>query len=419
MLSPQTLAIVKATAPILEEHGETLTRHFYKRMFTHNPEVAPFFNPANQTAGLQQRALAGAICAYAKNIDNLEVLGGAVELIAQKHASLQVQPEHYPIVGDNLLASIREVLGEGATKDVLNAWEEAYEFLAEILIGRELQIYNEHASQPDGWLGFKTFRVERKEVESDVITSFYLKPADGSKVANFKPGQYITVRMPTPCGYSTTMRNYSLSDKPGQDWYRISVKREDGPKADASEGYVSNHLHKNINVGDTLEIGPPCGEFFLDVTENHQRPLVLLAAGVGITPIFSMLLSALEAFPNRPIVLIHGSLSESTQAFKATLDDLAAKYNNLKVHYRYSDAASTAQPGPNTAISTGFIDASLIVSMVPDRDADYYFCGPQPFMVGIYHDLLSWGIPPAQVHFEFFGPRQELQKPKESTKCPI
>ena len=83
MLSEKTVQIVKSTAPILQEHGETLTRHFYKRMFAHNPEVAPFFNPANQTSGSQQKALAGAICAYAANIDNLDVLGGAVELIAQ------------------------------------------------------------------------------------------------------------------------------------------------------------------------------------------------------------------------------------------------------------------------------------------------------------------------------------------------
>ena len=89
MLSEQTIAIVKSTAPVLEQHGEALTKHFYKRMFSHNPEVAPLFNPANQFAGSQQRALAAAICAYAANIDNLEVLGGAVELIAQKHSSLQ------------------------------------------------------------------------------------------------------------------------------------------------------------------------------------------------------------------------------------------------------------------------------------------------------------------------------------------
>ena len=128
MLSNQTITIVKSTAPVLEQHGEALTKHFYKRMFSHNPEVAPLFNPANQFAGSQQRALAAAICAYAANIDNLEVLGGAVELIAQKHASLRIKPEHYPIVGENLLASIREVLGEAATDEIINSWEKLMAF---------------------------------------------------------------------------------------------------------------------------------------------------------------------------------------------------------------------------------------------------------------------------------------------------
>src|SRR5262249_32617598 len=149
MLTEQTIAIVKSTAPILEKHGETLTRHFYKRMFEKNPEVAPFFNRANQTQGTQQKALAAAICAYAANIDNLEILGGAVELIAQKHASLQIQAEQYPIVGENLLASIREVLGEGATEAVIQAWAEAYGFLANILIGREREIYHQHQLAPN------------------------------------------------------------------------------------------------------------------------------------------------------------------------------------------------------------------------------------------------------------------------------
>src|SRR3954451_6953660 len=157
MLNERTIAIVKSTAPILDQQGETLTHHFYKRMFLHNPEVAPFFNPANQTSGRQQRALAGAITAYAANIDNLEVLGSAVELIAQKHASLQIKPEHYPIVGSNLLASIREVLGEGATDEVIEAWGDAYGFLADVLIGRERQIYHENRDRPHGWQGFKAF----------------------------------------------------------------------------------------------------------------------------------------------------------------------------------------------------------------------------------------------------------------------
>lgn len=409
MLSEKTIVTVKATAPILDEHGETLTRHFYKRMFAHNPEVAPFFNPAHQAAGKQQRALAGAITAYAANIDNLEVLGGAVELIAQKHASLMIKPEHYPVVGENLLASIREVLGAGATEDVIKAWAEAYGFLASILIGREKQIYSENAKKPGGWEGFKLFRVIRKERESSNITSFYLAPSDGAKLPAFKPGQYITVRVKFPDG-TTTMRNYSLSDKPGQEHFRIGVKREDEPDAATPEGYVSNLLHNSYEVGSEIEISPPCGEFFLDVTEKHERPLVLLAAGVGITPIMSILLAALNAMPERKIVFIHGSLNEDVQAFKATVDALSKQHPTLTIHYRYSDTppAGTIRSGN---ASTGFIDAELIESFVPERDADYYFCGPQPFMVGIYHDLLAWGMPPAQAHFEFFGPRQELERP--------
>ena len=408
MLSQATIHIVKSTAPVLEEHGETLTRHFYKRMFLHNPEVAPFFNPANQTAGKQQRALAAAITAYAANIDNLEVLGSAVELIAQKHVSLQIKPEHYPIVGENLLASIREVLGEGATDEIIDAWAEAYGFLAKILTGREHQIYKEHAQVPGGWEGFKLFRVVRMEKESSNITSFYLVPSDGAPVPVFKPGQYITVRVGTPSG-QTTMRNYSLSDKPGQDWLRISVKREEGIEADAPEGYVSNYLHNTVEVGKEIEIAAPCGEFFLDVSEKHPRPLVLLAAGIGITPLMSILLTALDTMPERDIVFIHGSLNEAVQAFKSTLDALAQAHPRLKIHYRYSDPVTpgTARSGSS---STGLIDADLIESFMPERDADYYFCGPQPFMVSIYHELLTWGIPPGQVHFEFFGPRQALEK---------
>ncbi len=408
MLSQQTIDIVKSTAPILDEHGETLTKHFYERMFKHNPEVAPFFNPANQAGGSQQRALAAAICAYAANIDNLEVLGDAVELIAQKHTSLMIKPEHYPIVGENLLASIREVLGEGATDDVINAWGEAYGFLADIMIGREKQIYKENAEKAGGWEGFRTFKIDRKEQESTIITSFYLKPEDGGALPDYMPGQYITVRMPTKDG-STTMRNYSLSDMPGQDYFRISVKKEVGAKADTPNGYVSNLLHSEKEVGDTIELAPPCGEFFLNIKDRHERPLVLLAAGIGITPILSILKSVLDARQDRDIIFIHGCLNEEVQPFKTTIDELDKTHPNLTVRYHYSDPEQQGAKREGNC-STGFVNAELIESLVPERHADYYFCGPKPFMVNIYQDLLKWGIPASQVHFEFFGPKEELQK---------
>lgn len=405
MLSEKTIAIVKATAPILAEHGETLTRHFYKRMFSHNPEVVPFFNPNHQITGKQQRALAGAIAAYAANIDNLKVLGEAVELIAQKHASLMIQEEQYPIVGENLLASIQEVLGAAATDEIIQAWGEAYNLLADILIGREKEIYIENAKKPGGWKGFKRFRVIRKEKESQNITSFYLTSAEGGALPHFKPGQYITVRVATPDG-QTTMRNYSLSDKPGQEWFRISVKREEGPEASTPAGYVSNLLHQSIEVGMEVEMAPPCGEFFLDIKKTDSHPLVLLAAGVGITPIMSMLLTALEITPDRKIVFVHGVLNEDVQAFKKVIDHLAEKHPNFKAHYRYSEPLSE-MVSKNS--STGLIDAALINSFSPGNDAAYYFCGPQIFMSTIYQELLETGVPSSQMHFEFFGPRQALE----------
>lgn len=400
MLNPRTIEIVKATAPILEQHGEALTRHFYKRMFSLNPEVAPLFNPSNQAAGSQQKALAAAICAYAANIDNLEVLGGAVELIAQKHASLRILPEHYPIVGANLLGSIKEVLGVGATDEVITAWTEAYGFLADILIGREKQIYAAQAAEENGWNGLKSFRVARKTPESTVITSLYLEPADSRGLPFFKPGQYITVRIPHP-QIGTTMRNYSLSNAPGEPFFRISVKRE-------PNGFVSNFFHDQLKVGDLIEVGPPCGEFSFDPTEKHERPLMLVSAGVGITPTLSMLTCALQSQPDRAIFFLHGALNRQVHAFGKTVRELAEKHPNLKVHFRYSEATEEDRVD---AIhhSEGFIDAELLESLVPDRDADYYFCGPKPFMIGIYHNLLKWGIPASQVHFEFFGPRQDLE----------
>lgn len=327
------------------------------------------------------------------------MLGAAVERIAQKHAGLRILPEHYPIVGSNLLASICEVLSLPDDHEIITAWAEAYGFLADILIGRETQIYRKQESAENGWSGFRNFRIIRKVVESDVIDSFYLAPADDSKVPSYKPGQYITVRVPDS-KTGTTMRNYSLSSAHHPDHFRISVKAE-------PEGAVSNLLHGKAE-GDMLEVGPPCGEFFLDLSEHHERPLVLLSAGVGITPLLAMLESVQSEQPQRKVVFIHGSLHGKTHAFADHVREIAADNPNVTAHMRYSEP-SEEDIAAKRFDSTGFVDAELIESLVPGRDCDYFFCGPKPFMTAIYRQLLTWGIPGSQVHFEFFGPREELE----------
>src|SRR5688572_3876153 len=148
MLSDSTIQIVKATAPAVAANAEAITRRFYLLMFKGDPQVQAFFNQAHQHTGGQQKALAGAICAYAANIDNLGALRPAVELIAQKHCSLGIMPEHYPIVGKHLLVAVADVLGDAITPEVAAAWGDAYNFLASVFIEREAAIYAEQAAAP-------------------------------------------------------------------------------------------------------------------------------------------------------------------------------------------------------------------------------------------------------------------------------
>lgn len=406
MPSSETIAIVQQTVPALKEHGETLTRHFYERMFRHNPEVRRFFNPAHQQSGTQQRALAGAICAYAEHIDNPGALADAVELIAQKHASLGIEPEHYPIVGEHLLASIREVLGEAATDEVINAWAEAYQELAQIFIDREERIYQQQ-EQAFGWRGFREFVVASRETNSDNIVSFYLRPADGGNLPRHVPGQYITVRVPTPDGGST-MRNYSLSGPPGRAYYRISVKREPPAGPEAPAGFVSNHLHDHVVAGDRIEVGPPCGEFTLTSAAASQRPLVLVSGGVGITPTLSMLHGALEEAASRPIVFVHGAINGDRHAFAEELRALEREYDNLTVHVRYSEPTSDDR-AHGRHDSEGMIDSELLGQVVGDREADYYVCGPKPMLTQVVGALQQTGVPQERINFEFFGPKEELE----------
>lgn len=392
MLSAQTIATVKATVPVLQQHGEALIRHFYQKMFAEHPEVKPFFNQSHQAAGTQPRALAGAVLAYASNIDRLEALAGALPLIVHKHAALGVLPEHYPVVGQCLLASIRDVLGEAATPDILDAWAEAYGALAKLLIDAEEQVYRERENAPGGWRGARAFRVTRKERESEVITSFYLEPVDGGALLAFRPGQYITVLL--EIDGVALRRTYSLSDAPGKPYYRISVKREPG-------GVASTFLHERVNVGDTLPLLPPCGDFVL---RESQRPLVLVTGGVGITPALSMLNTV--APTGRHVDFIHAALNGRTHAFRAHVEELARRHPNVRTWFVYNQAL----PGDTPHVH-GLVTEDLLAQRLPqDRDVDLYFLGPKPFMRAVLKAARSLGVPPAQIRYEFFGPLESLEE---------
>lgn len=141
MLDQKTMDIIKSTVPALQEHGVEITTQFYKMMFANNPEVKPFFNMGRQENGEQPKALAMTVLAAAKNIDNLESLLPVVKNIGQRHVEVGIQPEHYPIVGKNLLLAIKEVLKDAATDEIIDAWGKAYEEIAQIFISVEKEIY--------------------------------------------------------------------------------------------------------------------------------------------------------------------------------------------------------------------------------------------------------------------------------------
>ncbi|MRW84634.1 NO-inducible flavohemoprotein [Pseudoduganella sp. FT26W] len=392
MLSTEHKAIITATVPILEEGGEALTRHFYKSLFRDYPHVKPLFNQANQHEGHQQRALANAVLMYAKNIEKLEKLGPLVGNIVNKHVSLQIQPEHYPIVGAALLKAIREVLGEQvATDAVIEAWGAAYGQLADILIGAEEKAYTENEQAEGGWRGARAFSVISKTMESDEITSFVLAPVDGGKVLLHKPGQYVGVLVNV--NGDEQRRQYSLSAAANGTNYRISVKREPG-------GLVSNFLHDHVQVGDSINLFPPSGDFVL---ADSDKPLVLISGGVGITPTLAMLTAALTS--NRSIHFIHAARHAGVHAFRDHIDALAARHPQLQRFYCYESVdAHTPQPH-----ATGYLNPQQLAEWLPaTRDLDAYFLGPTPFMKAIKAHLAELGVPPAQTYYEFFGPAQAL-----------
>lgn len=186
-LTPEQIATVKATVPALEVHGVAITTIFYENLLKANPELNNIFNHANQVHLEQPKALAAAVYAYAKNIENLEALLPTVRLIAGKHASLHVQPEHYPIVGKHLLEAIQEVLGEAATPEIISAWAAAYGVLANVFIETEKALYATNGN----WTDFEEFTIAKIVKESDEISSFYLQPVQSQllPLPKFLPGQ--------------------------------------------------------------------------------------------------------------------------------------------------------------------------------------------------------------------------------------
>ncbi|WP_019142501.1 NO-inducible flavohemoprotein [Noviherbaspirillum massiliense] len=399
MLTQKTKDTVKATAPVLAQHGYDIIKHFYRNLLSTHPELKNVFNMRHQERGEQQQALARAVYAYAANIEDPQSLEAVLKNIANKHVSLDVRPDQYPIVGEHLLAAIKAVLGDAATDDIISAWAQAYGNLADILMGMESELREDASDRPGGWVSWRDFVVRAKQPESDVITSFVLEPADGKPVMDFEPGQYISVAVQVPRLGLQQIRQYSLSDAPNGRTYRISVKREGGTDP-AQAGYVSTLLHDQVQPGDTIKVAAPHGTFYVDV--NARTPVVLISGGVGLTPMISMLKRILQS-PGRDVVFVHGARNSAVHAMKDRLRQAAQQHPHFKTIIFYSEPLPGDQEGKDYDYP-GLVDIDRIANQILIPDADYYICGPLPFMRMQHDALLGKGIREAKIHYEVFGP---------------
>lgn len=399
MLTNHHKQIILATVPLLRQGGVALTKHFYNRMFTHHPELKNLFNMGNQNSGKQQTALAMAVLAYAENISNPAVLMPAVDLIGHKHTSLNVQPEQYEIVGTHLLASIKEVLQDAATEEVLEAWTLAYQQLANLMIGHEQKMYEHKKEEAGNWIGWRTFIVKSKVEESAEITSFYLQPKDGKAIPNHLPGQFLSIKVFLPELNLEQIRQYSISCAPNDDYFRISVKREKGPNI-AVNGMISNYLHDHILEGNEVELSAPAGNFVLN---NSNAKKIFISGGIGQTPLLSMLetLDLQDKF-QQEVVWIHACRNKEVHAFADKVKNIENNHENVR-KYQFYDVVEESLADQNTL--EGQIDFTKIKDWKFEQDSEYYVCGPRPFIEKMIVELKTNQVNDHQIFFEEFGPK--------------
>ena len=332
-----------------------------------------------------------------------------MERISQKHASLYVKPEQYDIVGQYLLQALAEVLGNAFTPDIHNAWAVAYQQLADLMIHREAKLFEEAGD----WNCWREFRIIQKIRESSEITSFHLAPVDGRLLPSYLPGQYISIRTSVPDIQYLQARQYSLSDVPHPDFYRISVKKEhvldnDDSDIKAQPGYISNVLHREKNIGDTVEVSHPAGEFFLDIDQQDSSdvPVVLISAGVGLTPEISMFNTLIAKHSKRKISWVHATRNSRVQAFGDHIKNTACAHDNVQIH------VFIKEPGENDVKGIDYqfagrmnldrLDADHDL-FIHDPSAEYYICGPEVFMADMARFLERQSVEGRRIKMEVFG----------------
>ena len=252
------------------------------------------------------------------------------------------------------------------------------------------------SAPPPAWAGFRPLRVTAVREESADIRSLTLADPGGGALPTWAPGQSIAVRLHPDSTGAAVLRNYSLSNPPGAGSYRIGVKREPG-------GRGSGFLHTGVRVGDLVDVAAPRGTFALALAEDpHGPPVLLVSAGVGITPVLSMLHALVEARSTREVWWLHGARDGTADAFAAECRELIGELPGGRSHVFYSRPAAADRVGVDYA-GAGRISAEAFETLAPPKDAEAYLCGPVEFMTTLTAALTAYGLAPERVHSETFG----------------
>jgi ferredoxin-NADP reductase/predicted pyridoxine 5'-phosphate oxidase superfamily flavin-nucleotide-binding protein len=258
---------------------------------------------------------------------------------------------------------------------------------------------------------YRDYCVARVQPESTNVTSFYLEPADGGHVPCHQAGQFLPLELHPPGVDEPIRRTYTISNAPNGEYLRLSIKREGPAGPDLPPGLASNTFHDHVSVGTILRAMAPRGKFTLD--ECSVRPVVLLSAGVGITPMISMLeqlvANSEKCGCERPVWFIHGARNGAEHAFAARARDLAEQCERVRAHFRYSRPAAGEKQGVHFD-SAGHVDIDLLKALLPFDDYDFYLCGPTPFMRSMYEGLKSLSLSDPRIHYEFFGEGASLHR---------
>jgi ferredoxin-NADP reductase len=255
---------------------------------------------------------------------------------------------------------------------------------------------------PD-WTGWRPFRVAAVVDEARDVKSFYFMPIDGRPLSPYAPGQYVTFRLPVPDSDSPLVRCYSLSDRPRQDYYRTTIKRIGPPAgcAGAPPGRGSAFFHDHVRIDDVLDLRAPAGTFFID--PQATEPIVLIGAGIGITPLVGMLEAIVHAGRGREVHALFGFRNGREHPFKIYAEKLAQAHPQIRLHVSYS------APGADDVLykdysHRGRLTIDRVREVLPSNNFHFYVCGPGPLMESLVPALWNWGVPESHVHFEAFGP---------------